>query len=332
MAAQDEQHLYSLPYEEVPTDDYTFLRNKPQINGHTLEGNKTTSELGINIPTKLSELDNDEHFVTQEAIPTHTSQLTNNSGFVTQQDIDNSISQLHIPTKTSELTNDSNFATTSQIPTQTSQLTNNSGYTTQAYVDDKIARLAIPTKTSDLTNDSGFITSSALPTKTSDLTNDSDFTTKAYVDQEVGAIETSLQDIDGALVIKHLLSEETFTSTFDNLASNLTTKLIAIQSALHTRETAEIKGLRINTIGNVKPSHTILINSSTVIGSLVLDWQGVSYVNNVLQAIDIVNKKVLQMTMVNDRPANDAFVSYFEDATAYTFTIEYTVYKEISLS
>lgn len=287
MAAQDEQHLYSLPLENVPVapDDYNGLINKPKINGHTLEGDLSASELGINVPTKVSDLDNDAH-----------------------------------------------YATESQIPTQLSQLSNNVGFTTQAYVDDKIARLVIPTKTSDLTNDSGFITSSALPTKTSDLTNDSDFTTKAYVDQEVGAIETSLQDIDGALVIKHLLSEETFTSTFDNLASNLTTKLTAIQSALHTRETAEIKGLRINTIGNVKPSHTILINSSTVIGNLVLDWQGVSYVNNVLQAIDVVNKKVLQMTMVNDRPANDAFVSYFEDTTAYTFTIEYTVYKEISLS
>ena len=239
MAAQDEQHLYSLPLEAVPmsSNNYNDLQNKPSINGVSLVGNKSLADLGIEIPTK----------------------------------------------------------------------------------------------TSDLENDSGFITSSALPTKTSDLTNDSDFTTQAYVDQEVGAIETSLQDVDGALVIKHLLLEETFTSTFDNLASNLTTKLTAIQSALHTRETAEIKGLRINTIGNVKPSHTILIDSSTVIGSLVLDWQGISYVNNVLQAIDVVNKKVLQMTMVNDRPANDAFVSYFEDATAYTFTIEYTVYKEISL-
>ena len=240
MSAQDEQHLYSLPLENVPVapNDYDGLINKPKINGHTLEGDLSASELGINVPTKVSDLDNDAH-----------------------------------------------YATESQIPTQLSQLSNNVGFTTQA-----------------------------------------------YVDQEVGAIETSLQDIDGALVIKHLLLEETFTSTFDNLASNLTTKLTAIQSALHTREIAGIKALRINTIGNVKPSHIILINSSTVIGSLDLDWHGVSYVNNVLQAIDVVNKKVLQMTMTNDRPANDAFVSYFEDTTAYTFTIEYTVYKEISLS
>ena len=333
MAAQDEQHLYSLPYEEVPTDDYANLQNKPQINGHTLEGNKTTSELGINIPTKLSELDNDEHFVTQEAIPTHTSQLTNNSGFVTQQDIDNSISQLHIPTKTSELTNDSNFATISQIPTQTSQLINNSGYTTQAYVDDKIAnvRSAIPTKTSDLNNDSGFITSSSLPTKTSELTNDSDYTTKAYVDGKVSSINTNLSQFNNTVAIKTLLGESTFTSTFDNLATAITTAVTAIKTALQTGEKAEIHTLRINTIGNVSPSHKIIVDANTTVGNIDYGWRGVFYYNNVLSAIDVVNKKVLSLTMTNDLN-DDAFVTYFSDSTAYTFTIEYSVYKTITIS
>lgn len=329
MSAQDEQHLYSLPYEEVPTDDYANLRNKPQINGHTLEGNKTTSELGINIPTKLSELDNDTHFVTQSAIPTHTSQLTNNSGFVTQQDIDDSISQLHIPTKTSELTNDSDFATTSQIPTQTSQLTNNSGYTTQAYVDDKIDRVsrAIPTKTSELTNDSGFITSAEVPTKTSDLTNDSDFTTKTYVDAEIAKLSV----IDGLTVVKDMLATVTFTSTFDNLATNLQSKYTALKAGLTTGEVIELKALRINTIGDLKPSHAVMIDTNTDLLSLVVDWQGFSYNNNVVQAIDIVNKKVLNLTMTNDLN-NDAFISYFDDATAYTFTIEYSKYITIDLT
>ena len=329
MAAQDEQHLYSLPYEEVPTTDYSLLQNKPQINGYTLEGNKTTSELGINIPTKLSELDNDEHFVTQSAIPAYTSQLTNNSGFVTQQDIDDSISELHIPTKTSDLTNDSDFATTSQIPTQTSQLTNNSGYTTQAYVDNKIQQISesIPTKTSDLTNDSGFITSSALPTKTSDLTNDSDFTTKSYVDTQIAKLSV----IDGMTVVTQFLATATFNSTFDNLASVLQTQLAYIKNTLTANEFAEIKALKIATIGNLKPSATIKIDSSSDLLSLIIDWQGVSYSNNVMQAIDIVNKKVVTLTMTNDLN-NDAVVSYFEDATSYSFTIEYSKYKTINLA
>ena len=44
-----------------PSDDYENLRNKPQINGCTLIGNKTNSELGI--PTKTSDIDNDSDFV-----------------------------------------------------------------------------------------------------------------------------------------------------------------------------------------------------------------------------------------------------------------------------
>lgn len=45
------------------TTDYDDLSNKPQINGVSLSGNKTTSQLGINIPTKTSDLTNDSNFV-----------------------------------------------------------------------------------------------------------------------------------------------------------------------------------------------------------------------------------------------------------------------------
>jgi hypothetical protein len=50
-----------------------------------------------------------------------------------------------------------------------------------------------------------------------------------------------------------------------------------------------------------------------------------------MQAIDIVNKKVVTLTMTNDLN-NDAFVSYFEDATSYSFTIEYSKYKTIVIT
>ena len=46
------------------SEDYTDLTNKPQINGVTLSGNKTTSDLGITIPTKVSDLTNDTGFIT----------------------------------------------------------------------------------------------------------------------------------------------------------------------------------------------------------------------------------------------------------------------------
>ena len=44
--------------------DYNDLNNKPSINGVTLVGNKTTSDLGISQPTKTSQLVNDSGFIT----------------------------------------------------------------------------------------------------------------------------------------------------------------------------------------------------------------------------------------------------------------------------
>lgn len=283
MAAQDSEHLYTLPLDRMPVySDYDSLINKPKLNGYTLEGNKTAEDYGIVVPTKVS-----------------------------------------------DLPNDADYATESQIPTQLSQLTNNMGYTTQAYVDDKISSVRgdIPTKTSDLTNDSGFITSSALPTKTSDLTNDSDFTTKTYVDAELAKYAA----LDGVTVVTNMLGTEQFTSTFDNLITNIQTKLAALKAALSTGESIEIKGLKINTIGNLKPTEMTIINSTTDLLTLVIDWQGFTYTNNVVKAIDIVNKKVLNLTMTNDTN-DDSFVSYFNDEATYTFTIEYTKYKTLDLS
>lgn len=50
------------------TSDYNQLENKPSINNVELSGNKTTSELGINIPTKTSDLNNDSGYITSAAL------------------------------------------------------------------------------------------------------------------------------------------------------------------------------------------------------------------------------------------------------------------------
>ena len=93
------------------------------------------------IPTRVSQLENDSNYATQSEIPTTTSQLTNNSGFITIADV---------PTRVSQLENDSNYATQNEIPTKVSQLQNDANYATQS---------ELPKKTSELTNDSGFINS-----------------------------------------------------------------------------------------------------------------------------------------------------------------------------
>lgn len=49
------------------TTDYELLENKPQINGVELLGNKSLTNLGIYIPTKTSELENDSGFIDDTA-------------------------------------------------------------------------------------------------------------------------------------------------------------------------------------------------------------------------------------------------------------------------
>ena len=103
----------------------------------------------------------DANFAHSSDIPTKVSDLNNDSGFITGGDI---------PSKTSDLTNDSGFITDADLPTDVSDLNNDAGYITAS---------ALPTDVSDLNNDAGYITSSALPTSVSQLTNDSGYITLA---------------------------------------------------------------------------------------------------------------------------------------------------------
>ena len=50
-------------------NNYNNLSNKPSINGVVLEGNKTSKDLDIDIPTKVSDLQNDSGFITTETDP-----------------------------------------------------------------------------------------------------------------------------------------------------------------------------------------------------------------------------------------------------------------------
>ena len=74
-----------------------------------------------NIPSKLSEFENDSGYVTYSEIPSKISQLENDSGYALQADI---------PEKTSQLANDSGYITPGDIP----------GYiATESYVNDKLS-------------------------------------------------------------------------------------------------------------------------------------------------------------------------------------------------
>lgn len=90
----------------VANKNYTDLQNKPSINGHELEGNKSSSDLGI--ATKVSELENDENF--QENVIETIS--VNDTPLVPEEKAVN----INVPVNVSELENDAEYITDDDVP------------------------------------------------------------------------------------------------------------------------------------------------------------------------------------------------------------------------
>lgn len=187
------------------TTNYNSLTNKPSINGTTLSGNKTSTELGvygtgneppypvtsvngqtgavtINTDGKVTSVNGQTGDVVLNAgsvgalsdttkIPSATSDLTNDSGYITAADAP----VQSVDGQTGEVVTNA-VKTTAQTLTdaQKTQARTNIGAGTSSFsgaYDDLIGQPPIPSKTSELDNDSGFITNAALApyAKTADV-------------------------------------------------------------------------------------------------------------------------------------------------------------------
>ena len=60
-----------------------------EIQAGVTSVNGQTGEVVINVPTKVSQLQNDANYAAQSEIPTTTSELTNNSGFINSSEVSN---------------------------------------------------------------------------------------------------------------------------------------------------------------------------------------------------------------------------------------------------
>ena len=204
------------------SSNYNELSNKPRINNVVLSGNKTTSDLGINIPTKTSDLTNDNGFITIEDVPTKTSELTNDSHFVvdahyvhTDNNYDTTAKNI-VDGVTSALdgkvdkvsgkglsTNDYTNADKAIVSGVTSALESKANIADLASVatsgdyDDLSDRPSINNVVlsgNKSTSDLGI----NIPTKTSDLTNDSNFVVDAnYVHTDNNYTNTDKTIVDG---------------------------------------------------------------------------------------------------------------------------------------
>lgn len=140
---------YKTVSSEGGTSDYNDLENKPSINNIELVGNKTLNELGFEVPTKTSDLENNSGFITNDDIPSNISSFNNDIGYITS-----------IPDE---------YVTETELTSK--------GYSTfSGSYNDLTNKPTIPTKTSDLTNDSEFI--SSIP---SEYITEAELSSKGYL-------------------------------------------------------------------------------------------------------------------------------------------------------
>ena len=96
--------------------NYNDLTNKPSINGILLSGNKTLSNLGINIPTRVSQLSNDADYLTSSSLTGYVKRtdLTNVAFTGSYNSLTNKPTIPVLPSNVSAFYNDAGYLTTHQ--------------------------------------------------------------------------------------------------------------------------------------------------------------------------------------------------------------------------
>ena len=167
--------------------------------------NGQTGVVVLDIPSKVSELENDAGYLTEhQSLDALATKEALNNGLAAKQDkltaganitIENNVisasgSGIGGTSNHAELSNldfahsgHTGFASTEDIPTKLSQLENDSQFITSA---------SIPTKVSQLENDKNYATTSQIPTKISQLDNDKSYLTSTTADAQGYVKQTEL--------------------------------------------------------------------------------------------------------------------------------------------
>ena len=212
------------------TTDYNQLTNRPSINGTTLSGNQTSSQLGLygtnNTPPYPVTSVNGQTGDVVISTGGNVDSVNGKTGVVelNAADVGALPNTTVIPDKTSQLDNDSGYITNSaltgyakktEIPTKTSELTNDSGYITNTALEPYAKTVDIPTKTSQLNNDSGYITANDVPVKSVD---------GATGDVVTNAVKTTTQTLTDAQKQQARTNIGAGTSSFDGDYNSLVNK------------------------------------------------------------------------------------------------------------
>lgn len=170
--------------------DYNLLENRPSVNGHTLEGDKTAEDLGL-MPEggAYTKEEADGRFETKEKAASDLQAVTEAIGGKVDKEAGKGLSKNDytdedkakvrkalleetdptVPDWAKAATKPAYTAKevgalpdTTKIPTKVSELENDKNYLTEQSLEGYAKKTELPSKTSQLTNDSGFIDSTAL--------------------------------------------------------------------------------------------------------------------------------------------------------------------------
>lgn len=166
------------------TTNYNDLTNKPSINGILLSGNKTLSNLGINIPTRVSQLSNDADYLTSSSLTGYVKRtdLTNVAFTGSYNSLTNKPTIPVVPSNVSAFYNDAGYLTTHQ---------DISGKVDYSELNSRLSNIYTKTEVNDLID--------AIITKGGEV-NLTNYYKKTEADsrfQPVGNYLTSHQDISG---------------------------------------------------------------------------------------------------------------------------------------
>lgn len=287
------------------SNNYNDLSNQPSINNITLVGNKSLGDLGINIPTRLSDLVNDEGFIASidsETPPfTEAQSRTNISSGDTVSTILGKIAKFFTDLANVAFSGSYNdLIDQPTIPTVNNSTitiqkngTDVDSFTTNAN-SDKSINITVPTKTSDLTNDSKFVIDNPtfIEAQTrANIVSGETFATilgkimKYFTDLKTVAFTNSYTDLDNKPTIPSAQIQSDWSQS-DSVAVDYIKNKPTIPTVNNATLTIQKNGATVNTFtanasSNVTANITVptktseITNDSNFVASTSATWKNI---------------------------------------------------------
>mgnify|MGYP004650317755 CR=1 FL=1 len=234
--------------------DYNQLTNRPSINGMTLSGNQTSSQLGL--------------YGTNNTPPYPVTSVNGQTGNVvipTGGNVDS------VNGKTGEVVLNSAdvgaLPSTTVIPDKVSQLENDSGYITNGALTGYAKKTEIPTKTSQLDNDSHYITATEAPVQSVNTKTGAVVLTQDDIGDGTTYVRTH-NDFTDALKTQINTNEDNIAmaeSDIDGLQTDvgtLKTNVTSLQTALTSKQDVIVGAASTITEDNLATDRALVSNSS----------------------------------------------------------------------